>query len=133
MQMSTPSPLTSSEHPAQPAHESAYLIEALFLLTILATAIAVFMSLFSLAAKRGNESAELGAATYAAANVAERFCADPTSAQAEYDEDGYRVTCDVVPEATDAGTLYRATVTVWSATGDPIYDLSTARYVSEVS
>lgn len=131
--MSTPSPLTSSSHHAQPAHESAYLIEALFLFTILATAIAVFMSIFSLAAKRGNESAALDAATLAATNVAERFSADPAAALAEYDEDGYRVTCEVSPSSTDAGTLYRATVTVWSASGEELYALTTARYVSEVS
>ncbi|MBQ9006590.1 MAG: hypothetical protein IJ092_09480 [Atopobiaceae bacterium] len=131
--MSTPSPLTSSSHQAQPAHESGYLIEALFLLTILATAIAVFMSIFSLAARRGNESAALDAATHAAANVAERFSADPTSAQAEYDEDGYRVTCDITPEQTEAGTLYRAKVTVWADSGEELYAISTARYVSGVS
>ena len=131
--MSTPSPLSSSTRRAEPARESAYLIEALLLLTILATALAVFMSIFSLASRRGNESAMLDAATYAASNVAERFSADPTAAQQEYDEDGYRVTCDVEPSPSRAGTLYRATITVWSDAGEELYSISTARYVSEVS
>lgn len=129
-------------HETHGAHESAYLIEALFLLTILATAIAVFMSLFSLAVRRGNESVALDDATHLATNVAERFSADPTGVPEELHEEGYMVSCEVVPEQTAAGTLYRATISVWyddandgqlDSGAEPIYALEASRYVSGVS
>lgn len=122
-----------NRHTTSVAYRGSYLIEALFLLAILATAIALFMSLFAAASHRGYESADLDGATRAACTVAERFEADPAAAQAEVLEDGYRVICDVVPENTKAGTFYRASITVYSEAGEELYALSAARYVSEVS
>ncbi|MBR2682491.1 MAG: hypothetical protein IKE22_04395 [Atopobiaceae bacterium] len=122
-----------SQHVTTVVYRGSYLVEALFLLAILATAIAIFMSLFAAASRRGNESANLDGATRAACTVAERFEANPAAAQAEVLEDGYRVTCDVVPENTKAGTFYRASITVYSEAGEELYALSAARYVSEVS
>ncbi len=133
MSMATSTTDFGSKRDAHNAHQSAYLIEALLLLTILATAIAVFTSLFALAMRRGNESVELDRATHLATNVAERFVADPVGVLEEYEEDGYRITCDVIPERTDSGVFYRAAITVWTDANESLYTIETARYVSEVS
>ena len=121
-----------SVHREHDAHQSAYLIEALLLLTILACAIAVFMSLFSLALRRGDQSVELDRAIQVATDTAERFVADPAHAQSEYEEDGYRISCDVIPEVTESGTMYRATITVWTDSNESIYSLIASRYESGV-
>ena len=130
-------PMTDRD--ARSIRQSPYLVEALFLLTILATATAVFMSLFSLAVRRGDESARLDDATHIAMSVAERFCADPTAVAEEFAEEGYLVRCTVEGEATDAGVLYRATIEVFDDgtramavydAAEPLVSVDTARYVS---
>ena len=111
-------------------HGTAFVIEALILLAFFLASIAVFMQLFGAASAQGIESRELSRAVVLAANAAERFSADPEQAGGTT-EDGLSVSCTVEPERTDAGTLYRATIVVFS-NGAELYRLETARYESGV-
>lgn len=113
-------------------HGTAFVIEALILLAFFLASIAVFMQLFGAASAQGIESRELSRAVVLAANAAKRFSADPEQAGGTTEtEDGLSVSCTVEPERTDAGTLYRATIVVFS-NGAELYRLETARYESGV-
>ena len=111
-----------------------FIIEALFLLVFLAAAAAVFVQLFALAAEQSTESVELSRAVAAASNTAERFAADPASVEASETVDDLIVKCTVADEDRAAGTLHKATITVYpadAADGEPVYSISTAAYEPE--
>ena len=111
---------------------AAFIVEALVLLAFLVAALAIFMSLFGSAHAIGAQSRDLEQAVLAAADVAERFAADPESVPDTTVSGDCLVICVVEEESTGAGTLYRADIDVVSQ-GETIYELETARYVSEVS
>lgn len=114
-----------------PTHREAFLFESEALLFGLALALVVLVGMLGLSVQRSHQSAMLDSAVHAAANVAERFSADPTTVATESVEEGYRVICDIVPERIDSGTFYRAIITVWD-NDEVIYTIQAARYISEV-
>lgn len=117
-------------------HGTAFLIEALLLVAILAGSIAVFMQLFAQSHVIGTENALLASAVQLAADDAEAFAADPTQSSTTVG-DGLVVSRSVETEDTGSGTLYNATITVRAsdddAAEDALYTLQTSRYVSRVS
>lgn len=110
----------------------AFIVETLVLFVFLIVSFTVIVQLYVASAGLAQQSLELERAATAAANVAERFSADPTSGKLDVSEDKLTVTCEVTPEATPTGTLYRAHI-VATASGTQVYTLDTARYVSGVS
>ncbi|MDD6650948.1 MAG: hypothetical protein PUE49_01955 [Eggerthellales bacterium] len=113
-------------------HGAALLTEALILLAFLVGCLAVFFNLLASAGVMGKESTQLTEAVALASNVAEEFAADPTSVRQSQELEGYQITCTATPSKTEGGTLYDAHITVYDG-DDIIYELDTARYVSEVS
>ncbi len=110
----------------------AFIVEALVLFVFLVITLAIVSQLFFASANQAQKSLELERAITVAANVAERFSANPTSAEiSEAGQDGLSVRCAITPQFTTSGTLYEATITVSNEYED-IYTLTTARYVSEV-
>ena len=124
-----------SQAQARPAWSGlAIVVEAIVLLLFLVGSLAVLTQLFASAAARGRQGRDLAAAVSLATTTAERFAADPATAEGTSTEDGLIVVCDVEPEKRAAGTLYHATVTVLAEGSDePIYVLATARYQREVA
>lgn len=119
---------------SRPWHGMAFIIEAVVLLAFIALAISVFFRLFAYSEGASAQSQQLSAAVAYASNTAEQFAASPTS-MSDYSktEDGLHVTCQVEPNKTSAGTLYKATITISDPTsGDELYTLHTASYVSGV-
>lgn len=148
---------------------AAFIVEALLLLVFLAGSLAVLMELNADAHEAGQQSAELVNALTLASNAAEEFAADPVgaaltpaSSAGDGTEDasvvraeGLVLVREVLPEAQEAGVLYRATITVWNEhdvadLGDtaseiaqglelrdratvPVYRLETAAYVPDAS
>lgn len=114
-------------------HGTAFLVEALLLLAVLAGCIAVFMQLFAHAHKLGVENGELSQAIVAASNAAEQFSASPTTVpETTTVGEGYQVATTITPETASSGTLYRAHIVVTKA-GEEVYTIDTARYVSASS
>ena len=126
-------------------HGTAFVVEALVLLAFLAFALAMFMQLFGAAHNRGVEERQLTQAVLLASNAAEEFAAMPLAgtqseafdgdgdalgAAADAGEGDYLVTREVVPEPTEGGTLYHASIAV-SRDGEVVYELETARYASD--
>ena len=110
----------------------AFIVEALVLFVFLVITLAIVSQLFFASANQAQKSLELERAITVAANAAERFSANPTSAEiSEAGQDGLTVRCTITPQFTTSGTLYEATITVSNEYED-IYTLTTARYVSEV-
>lgn len=123
---------------------AAFIVEAILLLAFLIGSLAVFTQMFALSMQKSAESQTLSQAVALASSTAERFAADPADAQGTELRDGLRVECQVTPEMTDTGTLYRAEIAVYDETdgaasaggvagaaNEPIYSISTARYESE--
>ena len=105
---------------------AAFIVEALLLLVFLTGSLAVLMNLNAEADRIGRSSANLMNALVMASNSAEEFAADPvavraaqsldagqTDANVRY-ENGLVLVRDVTAEATGAGVMYRATITVWN-------------------
>lgn len=110
----------------------AFIVEALVLFVFLVITLAIVSQLFFASANQAQKSLELERAITVASNAAERFSANPTSAEiSEAGQDGLTVRCTITPQFTASGTLYEATITVSNEYED-IYTLTTARYVSEV-
>ena len=137
------------------AHRRAFAIEAALLALFVAAALAVAVSAFGGAVAASDDAHDLSvAATLAsggAPNGLEDFAADPASAAENPDTtsfydyrdgsllqatggvlfgDEYEVRRIVSSEATAAGTIYTAKVSV-SLAGEEIYAASTSAYVSE--
>lgn len=98
----------------------------------------MFMQLFAHSHAMGADSAQLSQAVIMASNVAERFEADPSSVSSGdvstadlgiSDVEGFTVHCEITPETTDAGTLYRANIVV-TKDAEEVYTIETAKYVS---
>ena len=126
-------------------HGTAFIVEALLLLAFLAFSLAVFMQLFGSAHARSVEERQLTQAVRLASNEAERFAADPQAGYgaALYDAEGNAVATggseqadtfvverETASEQMPGGTLYRASIIV-SCEGEAIYELETARYLSD--
>lgn len=129
-------------------HGTAFIVEAVVLLLVMTVSLGVVVSLLAASYSMGSRAQQQAcAATLAstgAANGAEAFSADPAHVpQTTYYRvtDGvveqvdhylaghYVVACEVSPEKTDGGTLYRAQINV-SRYNQVVYALSTATYVS---
>lgn len=140
---------------------AAFIVEALVLLVFLTASLAVMFSLFVQAYLLGTQSKSESTAIQLGSNVAEIFAADPTVVEEFLVNGDYAVRCSVQTSAETAGTLYYADIVVCSMddlgqevygdaqeladainTGDElgiffdnapvIYELQTARYLSEV-
>ena len=111
----------------------AFIVESLLLLVFLIGSLAIFTQMFAVAAEQAAEGGTLSAAVAAAGNTAERFAADPTDIATEAHEGDLRIVSDVTSEARAGGMLYHATISVFDANGsEPVYTVTTSRYVSEV-
>ncbi|MBQ3302288.1 MAG: hypothetical protein IJH04_09155 [Eggerthellaceae bacterium] len=118
---------------------AAFIVGALLLLVFVATSSAIFVQLFAFATGQATDSVELSQAVAAAQNVAERFAADPESIDRTTQFDNLVVASDIDDEKREHGTFYTATISVYksdvaanaegSPSGEPIYSISTARYV----
>lgn len=142
---------------------AAFIVEALLLLVFLAGSLAVLMNLNAEADATGRQSAELLDAIVLASNAAEEFAAGPVAAASgrlgsDGSDENVKYADDLLlvreanGSATEAGTLYEATLTVWRAadvtgveavgdggisyevtladrTAEPVYTLETSRYV----
>ena len=112
-------------------HGTALIVEALILLAFVAGCVTVFVKMYTYAYTTNTHDATVVSAANLATNQAERFAADPRGIEPSAIEGDYLVETVVTPEATANGTLYHATITVSAAnTNEPLYNLSTARYVS---
>jgi hypothetical protein len=92
--------------------------------------------MFALAHHQGEENNNTVQAIHLASNTAERFSVDPTSVPEKEIADGLVVYTDVESKPQSTGTLYTATIEVYSAAdrnaqmgSKPFYELETARYV----
>lgn len=133
-------------------HGAAFVLEVMLLVAFVAASLAVLAAVFSGAQMRGIEAIRLtDAVTLAASgasNGAEDFAADPEAAYAEGTSTTYyavaagsvapcdpsaanacEVTRVVDRNATQAGALYDATITV-TRDGEVLYELKTSAYVS---
>ena len=111
----------------------AIVVEGMFLLLFLIGSLAIIMQVFAAATTRAQYGRHLAEAVAYATSTAERFAADPTSAEGTTNEGDLEVVCDVTSEQTAAGTLYHATITVFEDSEEyPVYVLKTARYEREV-
>ncbi|WP_216662587.1 hypothetical protein [Adlercreutzia sp. ZJ473] len=114
-------------------HERAFVVEALFLLVFMMSSLAVLTGLMVSSYERGAAADDLSYAAVLASNDAEAFAADPTGpsrgAAGTGVAEGFQLTRDVEQHAQEAGVLYEAHITV-SCDGHAIYELDTARYVS---
>lgn len=113
-------------------HGAAFIVEALVLMVFLIASVTVTVQVMSASHEHGAQAAELSAAIVLASNDAEAFAADPLSGDVATTEDGYTLTRTVDRETTEAGTLYRAHIVV-SYGDEPVYELDTARYVSNTA
>lgn len=114
---------------------AAFLIEAMLLLVFVMASLAVFVQMFAASTERANQSRDLTDAVAVVTTVAERFSADPANAQTDYWEGDLHVVCKVTPDTRAGGTLYSATISVYnvrSASTEPLYSVSTAKYESGV-
>ncbi len=109
----------------------ALLVEALVLMAVLSCCLALLVQAFAVSAATAAGARDLTRATLAAADAAERFCADPAGAPASSSADGLAVTLDRTQERRGTGTLWRAVVEVrpqGDPSGEPLCTLETARF-----
>lgn len=112
----------------------AVVVESIVLLVFLIVSLTVILQLFGAATAQTREGERLALAVSAATSTAERFASDPTAADGISTQGELTVSCQVSDEQTAAGTLYHATITVYDPNFEkPVYELVTARYVSEVT
>lgn len=114
----------------------AFIIEMLVLLVLVAGCLTVLIEMFAVAHQQGENNSNTVQAVHLASNTAERFSADPTSIPEKEIIDDLVVYTDVESEPRSTGTLYTATIEVYSVTdrnartgSKPFYGLETARYV----
>ena len=119
---------------------TAFVVETLVLLVVLAASIGIFTQLFSRATAAADQSTRLCQAVNVAEDAAEEFSADPARVAAGEKvgdgvavkgRHGYKVSCKISQDKRSAGTLWRAHITVSDSQGK-LYSLDTSRYVSEV-
>ena len=119
---------------------TAFVVETLVLLVVLAASIGIFTQLFSRATAAADQSTQLCQAVNVAEDAAEEFSADPARVAAGEKvgdgvavkgRHGYKVSCKIMQDKQGVGTLWAAHITVSDAQGK-IYALDTSRYVSEV-
>lgn len=119
---------------------TAFVVETLILLVALVSSMGVLTQLFSRSIAASQQSERLCQAVNVAENAAEEFAADPAGVAAGKKvgrgvalkgRDGYRVSCETAQVKRNAGTLWRAHITVSDSQGK-VYSLDTSRYVSEV-
>lgn len=118
----------------------AFIVESVLLLVFLVASLAVLTNLFSKSLTQSIENRTLDASTIAATSIAEHFAADPTDVQEETVLGDLRIVCTVTDEKRTGGTMYHAQIDVYdtNSTGaesetdeDPVYSLTTSRYVSK--
>ncbi|MCI9129597.1 MAG: hypothetical protein HFJ65_04735 [Eggerthellaceae bacterium] len=107
-----------------------YLAEALFLLVCVLILLSVTVTLFAFSAVTSTESQRQQQAVNLAQTYAERFADDPVGMKAVSYEDDFHIQCDVVAHPQNAGTLYRAVISVDDQAGQA-YQSTTSTYVSE--
>lgn len=134
-----PSPITHDDS-RRIRSTTAFVVETLILLIVLAASIGIFTQLFSRAAAASDQSARLCQAVNVAEDAAEEFSADPAGVAAGNKvgdgvvvkgRNGYKVSCKTTQDKRSAGTLWHAHITVSDSQGK-VYSLNTSRYVSEV-
>lgn len=136
---------TARAHDNRTTKQAAFIVEALVLLVFILASMAVLMQLFSSARATGIEAHDLSQAIVLASNSAEEFAAEPVLGEKETffseeggklvatddsDTDAFSVVCGVEGEKRESGTIYRARIVV-ERHGSVLYELSSARYVSE--
>ena len=134
-----PSPITHDDS-RRIRSTTAFVVETLILLIVLAASIGIFTQLFSRAAAASDQSARLCQAVNVAEDAVEEFSADPAGVAAGNKvgdgvavkgRNGYKVSCKTTQDKRSARTLWHAHITVSDSQGK-VYSLNTSRYVSEV-
>ena len=109
----------------------ALLVEALVLMAVLSCCLALLVQAFAVSAGAAADARDLTRATIAAADAAERFCADPAGVPAASSADGLAVTLERTQERRATGTLWHAVVEVrpeGDPSAEPLCTLETARF-----
>lgn len=131
---------------------AAFIVEALILLVFVAGTLAVLLNIFARSYTVGQASQKEARAILVATNVAETFAASPAEGIFVSTEGDFVTSCLVQEEKTSAGTLYNARISVYSLkdferddgealtandlvpvyfdSWTPVYELTTARYIS---
>ena len=84
---------------------AAFLVEAMLLLVFVMASLAVLTQMFAVASEHAGKSRALTDAVTAVSVSAERFVAEPSAAPELSSGEGVFVTCKVVPEVREGGTL----------------------------
>lgn len=105
-----------------------FLIEALVVLALLMSCLAVFAKLFTSAYLEGQAANQLSGAVLVAQNCAEEFSANPLAVSPTSEQGDYVVSCTTTEQSHAQGTLFQATIVV-SLKGEEVYSLTTSRYV----
>ena len=123
----------NSSQTRQPWHGVAFLVEAIILMMFLVATMAVFTNLLMGSQALSSNTHELTAAIVATANEAESFATHPSEGGTTATRDGFTITCttEAIPQA--GGMLYVAHLVTENAAGQEVYQLTTSKYVSEVS
>lgn len=109
----------------------ALLVEALVLMAVLCCCLAVMAQAFAVAADTSLAARDLTQASAAAADAAERFCADPAAVPAEASADGLVITVERTQERRGTGILWHAVIEVrpqGQPDAQPLCSLETARF-----
>lgn len=116
----------------------AFIIEMLVLLVLVCGCFAVLVQMFAYSEQQGKNNYNRVEAVHFAADVAEAFGADPLSVPEVEVIDNLVAYTTVINEPQARGTLYKATISVYSAessssaeSSEPFCKLETARYVRE--
>lgn len=94
---------------------TAFLVEALMLLVMVAGVLAVLMSLFAQAYNIGKQSRDEAGAILLASNVAEQFTAAPEAGITLAQDEAHVACCVVVPQQQEGGVLYQAHIAVYDS------------------
>ncbi len=110
--------------------QSTFIIEAMLLLLCVLIVVAVSMTIFAFSSAKGDRAYYESKALAMAANRAEVFAARPWDADVVMKSEGCILTCAVTRTDTGSGSLYSASIVV-TKDDDTLYELETARYVSD--
>lgn len=115
---------------------TAFIVEMLVLLVVVVSCLSVFIDIFATSQQKSEENDATVQAIHLATNAAEQFSANPTSVVELETFDNLVVHTVIDRQPQQAGTLYKATITVYEVDQidegdytDPCYRLETARYV----
>ena len=125
-------PISSRKNKQGTWHGTALIIEMLVILIVVVACLGIFVRLFSYAYTSNAYDQHRASAITLATSTAEQFATQTSISTGSFTEsDGsYTVTSDISATQSTRGTLYHALISV-SYKGEEIYQLETARYLSD--